>query len=215
MKLLVICVGLAGAVALEATASSTQWAPKKNAGVSAGPLHRWDRAQCGSNINGEQSCTSQGCLWGPLEHGSQDPWCYHKFTNKCAVNGDKRVDCGTPLHGAEGHRKWMCEQAGCCWQPTSHGQGRPWCFKAKATPKPCVVCAQAVPQCPKGCTKCEITAQTCDKCAQATCKSSTLCSHVTCKKERHTCSQHRGNHFGQRWTANGWVADAPLHLMEA
>ena len=100
---------------------------------SDGPLHRWDRSQCGSDVSNEESCVAQGCLWGELEHGShpQDPWCYHKFTNKCAVNGDARVDCGAPLHGDEGHRKWMCEQAGCCWQPTSHGTGRPWCFKAK------------------------------------------------------------------------------------
>merc|ERR1712146_298505 len=50
-----------------------------------GPEHFWDRAQCGSNINGEHSCTSQGCLWGPLHNGSREPWCYHKFTHKCAV----------------------------------------------------------------------------------------------------------------------------------
>jgi len=99
----------------------------------AGPEHRWDRVQCGRDITGEDSCrrSPEDCLWGPLEDGSQDPWCYHKFSNACAVNGDARQDCGATLTWwqSEGHKKWECEQAGCCWQPTSHGHNRPWCFK--------------------------------------------------------------------------------------
>eukprot|EP00937_MAST-01D_sp_MAST-1D-sp2_P008250 g8250.t1 len=101
---------------------------------SCGPSNRWDRVECGSNEN-EASCKAKDCMWGGLDmsyqSGSRDPWCYHKFQDKCAVNGDARQDCGTSLSGNEGHQKWLCESAGCCWQPTHHAQGRPWCFKSK------------------------------------------------------------------------------------
>jgi len=103
------------------------------ADVNAGPEHRWDRAMCGYNINGQQQrCEEQGCLWGPLEHGSQDPWCYHKFSHKCAVNGHDRQDCGAHLTWwqTDDHKRGECESAGCCWQPTSHGENRPWCFRS-------------------------------------------------------------------------------------
>jgi len=100
-----------------------------------GPEHRWDRTQCGHG----STCDSY-CMYGELEHGSEEPWCYHRFSNKCAVNGHDRQDyaCGEGQSGGcahlthwreNSHKKWECESQGGCWQPTSHGENRPWCFK--------------------------------------------------------------------------------------
>lgn len=101
-----------------------------------GPIHRWDRVQCGKDITDKQSCTSQGCLWGELDTKSDaekhDPWCYHPFTSQCAVNGDARKNCAAfkePQPWSKEEAKKACEAADCCWQPTGHGENRPWCFE--------------------------------------------------------------------------------------
>jgi hypothetical protein len=105
---------------------------------SAGPLHQWDRTQCGVDISDEASCTRQGCLWGALTSSfdaeEHDPWCYNPFTSQCAVNGDARkpfMRYVAPSSFTMEAGKLACETAGGCWQPTAHGDNRPWCFESK------------------------------------------------------------------------------------
>merc|ERR1711907_852149 len=74
--------------------AQSYWGPIPD---DAGPKWAHDRAQCGKDITGEDSCLNQGCLWGELHHGSQEPWCYHKFSSKCAVNKNVRQDAGVHL----------------------------------------------------------------------------------------------------------------------